>query len=413
MIQVKTLSSWKAIILSSLLCIIQASLAAWTTPTTISAQGNNSLPVTAIDSNGNGIAVWLNGTFPSTIVQAATYISGQWSAPFDLTDTDMYYNPAVSMDAVGNAAVVWEHYTAGDNQIQTVNIPFNSTPGSILTISFQGDNRLPSIVLESSGSGFAVWEDRSTDQIFSARLNNFTNWSAPAVVAQTGGLFVPELSLSASGHAITYWYCTGTNTARTATYDNGTWVNNGSIDPNSAPQRNGIVITIDPVGNAVAVWVEAVNAQLMSATRPVNGTWSSSQLISDDYPNAFHSVDIDNQGNAVAAWLNYDLNVVEAASFINGAWQTPIIVSNGVGNQDAYVSVDADGNATVVYQSWDGGTIQTVNLPFGGVWSAPTQISGDTGYSLTPTLQSNESGNSIAVWVNTDGTDSVIQASFN
>lgn len=410
----QTFFNWKAIILSLFLCFINSDLLAWTSPTPITSTGNNSLPATAIDATGNGIAVWLNGTFPSTKVQAATYITGTWSAPFDLTVTaDAYYNPSVTVDTNGNAIVVWEKYTAGDNQIQAVRIPFNNSPESIVTLSFVGDNRRPSVILDSSGNGFAIWEDRDTDKICASRYNTLTSWAAPVTVAQTGGLFAPRITVNPAGTAIAYWFNTGSAQGKSSLFSLGSWASIGAIDTTTTPQLDSISLTIDADGNAVAVWVEDQNAQLYSASRPDAGSWGTSQVISDDNPNAYQSLGVDTSGNAVAAWVNYDLNVVEAASYISGAWQTPVIVSSGVGNQEVNVTIDALGKATVIYQSWDGGTIQEVNLPFGGVWSAPTQVSGNSGYSFSPTVKTNSAGNSIALWVNTDGTDSNIHASIN
>lgn len=403
--------AWKSAFLS--LMIASADLLAWSSPADLSSAGANDNPISAMDASGNGLVVWLSGTSPNITIKAATYISGIWSSPIDLAGPDSYGFPALQVDAAGNAMVVWEHFSDGAHEVQAVNIPFNSSPGSILTLSFSGDNRHPSIVLDDSGNGFSIWEDRTTDQIFAAQLHNYNTWTAPVVVSQGGGLFIPDGSMSTTGHAISYWYCTGTCTGKTSTFTNGSWVDDGSIDHTYCPIWDQIVIDVDPNGNALAVWIEDQNSEVVSSYRPVGQSWGAAVTVSDDIFNSFHSVKMDPSGNGVAAWINNDQNIVQAASFVSGTWQSPVVISDQIGNQTAFITVADDGDATTIYQDLNGGVIKIVELPFGGSWSTPLQISDNIGYSFNPYISGNGNGNSIAVWVNSDGTDNIIQVSVN
>lgn len=410
---IQKLFRWQVAYLSMVILLSISELAAWSSPADLSGLSTNDLPISAVDASGNGIVVWLNGSSSSSKIKAATYISGVWSSPIDLTGTGSYGSPSVQVDSAGNAVAVWEHFNNGLHEIQAVSIPFNGSPGSVATLSFAGDNRTPSIILDNSGNGFAVWNDRTNDKIMAAKLVLYNVWVAPLTLATNGGLFIPGGSMSGSGHAITFWFNSGSDTAQSGTYVSSSWNADGAIDTTTSPVWDEITTAIDPSGNAIAVWVDDTNFRVIASHRNFGGSWGSSAIVSDDIFSTCHSVKMDSSGNAVAVWINNDQNIVEAASYVSGSWQSPVVISQGVGNQSAFVAVSSSGNATAIYQNLEGGIIDVVAHPFGGSWGSPVQISGNDGYSFNPYISGNSSGNSIAVWVNSDGTNSVIQASVN
>ncbi len=99
----------------------------WSTAVVVSSDSQNcAYPQIAVDSNGNGLAVWYSyalngGEYTNVVVQASSYSSTgfTWSSPVDLSSAGIQ-NPAdleiqVVFGSSGNAIAVWTNSLDGSN----------------------------------------------------------------------------------------------------------------------------------------------------------------------------------------------------------------------------------------------------------------------------------------------------------
>lgn len=405
----------KFIVFTMAFCLSTLQVAAWSTAETISTGGNNNEINLAVDGSGNAVVVWTFGDYPYTSIQSATYDSGTatWTSLGDITGTGLYRNPKVAVDSLGNAVAVWEHYTSGYQNIESSQLPIGYSWTSPVTISSAGFNESPHIGFDGSDNAFAIWASRTYDKIVVTRTVS-GSWITPVDLAVDGGNFFPLLATSNGSTVIALWYNQELASAFTSTFVSGTWGDPALINQSSSNLQDDAQIALNTAGTAFAVWNYLADGTILAASRPIDGDWSStSDLISDDLPNSSPHVVVDNYGNAFAIWTDFNAIGIKVVRFDGAFWSDPVIISNTLGNEDAQIITNSVGTGTAIWASWDGGTIQTSDYNVDtGYWSyPPVEISSEDFYNLTPAIKCNSSGDTIAVWVASDGVYHSLQAS--
>jgi hypothetical protein len=121
---------------------------------------------------------------------------------------------------------------------------------------------------------------------------------------------------------------------------------------------------------------------------------------------------LDKVGNATAIWTRSDGTnfIIQSASKpFGGSWSAVTDLSST--GQDAFspqIALDFEGNAVAVWQRAN--VIQSATLLVGGTWSAPVDVSGSGSSSLQPQVAIDPEGTAIAVWVNS--TTGTIQGAY-
>ena len=97
--------------------------------------------------------------------------------------------------------------------------------------------------------------------------------------------------------------------------------------------------------------------------------------------------------------------------FVDASSSTPLSISSTISDQPD-ISVDSAGNIVVIWQSFDGNNyvIQASALPVNGSWSTPVTLSSSGNDAENPIIDHDSSGNVVAVWSRYDGSNSVIQS---
>jgi uncharacterized protein YheU (UPF0270 family) len=183
----------------------------------------------------------------------------------------------------------------------------------------------------------------------------------------------------------------------------------------AAPQ-----VAVDPAGDAVTVWSRdnGPNSIVQAASRPAGGTWSGPVDLSVAGRDAVEpQVAIDGSGNAVAVWSrsNGSRTVVQAATMAaGGGWSAPIDLSNAEWNAETpQVAVNAAGDAVVVWSRYNGlnNIAQAASRPAGGTWSGAVDLSVAGRDAVEPQVAIDGSGNAVAVWSRSNGSDFIVQSS--
>src|SRR5258708_29571052 len=111
---------------------------------------------------------------------------------------------------------------------------------------------------------------------------------------------------------------------------------------------------------------------------------------------------------SLSCWLAFATTASAAPIFT-----TPVDVS--ATGQDAIhqqVAIDASGNALVVWERNAGAhdIVSSAFRPAGGAFGAPVDLSDTSQRAVEPQVKFDASGNALAVWHGSDGTNKIVQS---
>jgi hypothetical protein len=355
--------------------------ALWLAPVDVSVPGqagqNASGGRVAVDAQGNAVAVWYRYNGTNFIVQGAVRpAGGVWRAPVDLSVANGdAVGPQVAVDSQGNAVAVWQRSNGANYIVQGAVRPAASGVWQApVDLSIPGGDATDSqVAVDAAGNAVAVW----------MRFNSTKYIVQSAVRLAASGVWQAPVDLSAANLSA------------------------------SGPQ-----VSVDPQGNAVAVWMRdnGANYVVQGAVRPASsGLWQAPVDLSAG-GGSDPEVAIDSQGNAVAVWersngANY---IVQAAvrPAAGAVWQTPVDLSVAGANAVVWqVAVDPAGNAVTVWTRNDGtnSVVQGAVRPAtSGLWQAPVDLSAAGQTAGSPQLAVDPAGNAVAVWQRLDSSANYI-----
>jgi hypothetical protein len=169
----------------------------------------------------------------------------------------------------------------------------------------------------------------------------------------------------------------------------------------------------------VVVWkgYDGADEVIESASRPAGGSWQAPVELSGPGHDASEpQVAVDSGGDAVAVWKRYDgtNQIIEAASRpAGGSWQAPVDLSaTGQNASEPQVAVDPSGDAVAVWKGSDGTNqiIEAASRPTGGSWQAPVDISAIGQNASEPQVTVDPDGDGVAVWKGSDGANFIVEA---
>jgi hypothetical protein len=171
---------------------------------------------------------------------------------------------------------------------------------------------------------------------------------------------------------------------------------------------------IDDSGNIIVVWSQADTGRISSiyADRYVPGSgWGTPAVINNGSGDAlFQQIAIDGSGNVIAVWRQKDgagIDRIYANRYTVGSgWGTATAVeSDSINAGDAEIAIDSSGNAIATWTESDGTNDSFhANHTAGSGWGTAANIGIVTGEISHKDLAMDKNGNAIAVWSQSDGT---------
>ena len=257
-------------------------------------------------------------------------------------------------------------------------------------------------------------------------LHSTKSWGTPARIGEEANRAQPsDVVIDDSGNAIVVWsQLDGTGVGRVYAdrYVAGSgWgtpevinINNGSGDA-LGPQ-----IALDGSGNAIAVWLQKDGAAIGSiygtvyANRYVAGSgWGAPEVIGSGSGNAtFPDIAMNKNGDAIAGWGQKDNGTGIISIYANryragSGWGTATVIENDDTNADEpEIAVDSSGNAIALWTESDGtnDSVHANRYAAGSGWGTAANIGIVTGGVDHQDLAMDKNGNAIAVWDQSDGT---------
>jgi hypothetical protein len=284
-------------------------------------------PQLAVNAEGNAIAAWLH---PVTVapfdvrfrLQArARSAAGTLSAVHDLSPAGKdAENPDVAVRGEGDAIFVWQAQLTEGSGLWTVQARARSADGTLSAVQNLSpanvDGWNPRVVVDADGDALFVWQVGLGDGI-QVRARAADGTLSPVTSLSNdrpGG--DPQLAMTAAGDALAVWSRgpsgLGTRILARARSSSGTWsaLEIVSLPPNGG-YANGPQVAMDGSGRAAVVWsqesVSGFVEPTLIRTRSSEGAWSSVMPLS--HPKALTwqpHVAVNANGNAIAAWEDYD-----------------------------------------------------------------------------------------------------------
>ncbi len=186
-------------------------------------------------------------------------------------------------------------------------------------------------------------------------------------------------------------------------------------------------VAMDNLGNTIIVWsqFDGSNDQIfMSEYR--NNTWTHPEDLSDNISpsgentNDIPQVAIDNNGNAIIVWSQFDgsNDQIFMSEYRNNTWTHPEDLSDNISpsGENAHnpqVAMDDNGNAIIVWSQFDGSNDQIFRSKYSdNTWTHPEylsdNISPDGESALVPQVAMDNNDNAIIVWRQFDGSNNQI-----
>jgi hypothetical protein len=235
-----------------------------------------------------------------------------------------------------------------------------------------------------------------------------------------GSAHSPQIAFDNFGNAIAVWIQNSNSTRdsiRANRYVAGIgWGTAQQIENNSGDAKTPR-IAVDSSGNAIVIWCQSNGAKdLLWANYYAAGIgWDpfAAELIQSDLEgNASNpEITIDNSGNAFAVWYQThgNPNKVWANRYrVSFGWQTAEYIENVIkseGESIPHIDTDSTGNAIAVWRSYDGtkNNIRANRFVVGEGWETAEFIENNDSSATEPRIVFDSNDNAIAVWRSIDG----------
>jgi len=413
----------------------------WGTPELIETnnQGAVEAPQISVNAAGDGIAVWQQSDGMRVNIWSNRYdaTTDSWGSAelIETGNTGDADAPQIAIDTAGNGIAVWHQL---DNmRINIWSNRYDATTDSwgtaeLLETDDAGNAQEAKIVVDSEGNGIAVWDQRDSNgsNIWSRLYDAGTNtWGTPKLVEiGNNAIFGGDsaaVAVNAAGNAIAVWRHTDGILSNSASsrYDaaTGNWSAPEFIEMNAVVnyQPKNHQIALNATGNAIAAWIASKPSTggfdvWYNQYDAVRGEWGTPELVSFGSGDArLDDIAFDSAGNGMMIWQQVDNNQINLWSkrfdSQTGTWGEPQSIEDGAGNAfAAKMSIDAADNILAIFS-------QDNSIGVKDIWSNRYNAISDSwgtaqlvemnnvDEAFVPKIGVNGAGEGIAIWYQEDG----------
>jgi hypothetical protein len=272
-------------------------------------------PRVAVDPAGNALVAWSRALNPGDDLRVETRFRPAGGA-FQAIQT--HSSPGVNasreqvaIDPAGNALVVWQRPTFGDNRVQARFRPAGGGFGVTQNLSVANAHAEgPQVTFDPAGNALATWSlEFVVQERFRPAGGNFGLTRDISAAAENSG--APQIAVDQAGNAVFVWSTFGATERVQARFRSAAGglgpIQNISAEGGNPDEQQ---VAFDPAGNAVAVWVRddaAGSHRVQAAFRPAGGSFEPAQTLSAGGQDAAApQVAMDTAGNALAVWHRQD-----------------------------------------------------------------------------------------------------------
>jgi hypothetical protein len=331
-------------------------------------------PRVAVNGRGNAITVWRHGSS----VGARRYVLGKgWEPTRVVHEGGSISPPEVAVASERHAIAVWNETQSGRSSVRashhTPETLLNPNSGwddaELLEFNDSTNTREPHVAMHPSGSAVAVWAqpDGAYDSIWANRFAPMNGWMGPELIEtnNAGHAGRPRVAVDPLGNAVAVWI--QRDGSRPDVWANrftpqGGWGNAERIETDDGDAEAWPQVAVDFDGNAIAVWHQSDGSRSNAyANRFTSDAgWAGAEPIETGDGDAFlPRVALDSRGNAIAVWAqmgNVHRDIWASRFTPDASWGTPELLEiNSAGSVGGtLVAVDPNGNAIAAWTQHDG-----------------------------------------------------------
>jgi hypothetical protein len=228
--------------------------------------GHADRPQVACDARGNALVVWQQFDGMCSNIWANRYVAGKGWGEAVLIENGMdggAFNPQIVLDASGKALAVWEQYDGRRWCIWASRFAPAVGWGAVeqIELNAAGHASNPQMSIDAGGNATVVWCQRegTACRIWANRYVAGSGWGrAEPVASDHTGAFDPQVSTDAQGKAMLVWWQPegeGCKNIWASSYAAATgWGRAALLATNYIATAPDPQIITDTDGNAIAVW---------------------------------------------------------------------------------------------------------------------------------------------------------------
>jgi hypothetical protein len=326
----------------------------WGTPVQIFSSTYSSKPQIAMDSKGNGMAVWqYRDSSNINYIQACRHVPGQgWGevTTINTPSATAVNSPQTAMDSSGNAIAVWFE---NDGYIYTNSFSPGTgwlgeekrNPASYSSLSD------PVISMNSSGNALICYRAQSTSwEIYAIRFISGTGWTGATTFGSSDGNSRAQGDIDSNNNCTVVWG--GSDNIIHARRCNaaGSWDATDSTFGNFNSSSRISRIGTDSSGNAMVLWNYSGSIYV---NLYISG-WQGAQKINFTSSGASPQLDMNGSGDAMAVWIDNNHVMTRRYSSTSGSWDASAteIGPTGSGQEpfDPQIAMDPEGNTVAVWK---------------------------------------------------------------
>ncbi len=384
--------------------------------------GPASYPDIGTDDSGNAISVWTHNDGTNIQIVTNRYIKDKGWGDSDFLTAGGFnsLSPRIAVNGHGNATVVWRYSDGTRYDIVARNYFPGSGWGSGSNLeSIDGDVQYPQVDINNNGHAIAVWaqDDGSSNSIYANVYTPGTGWGSAELI-ETGdeGAYSPQVRLFPDGDAIAVWYQFEgpVRNIRANMYSTTTgWGDDELIETDDTGNAMNQMVDIDDAGNAMVVWRQFDGSiyNVMSNRYTAGSGWGTVKTIESGDGQVQPPIDvaIDNDGNALATWSQYDgtrYDILSNRYTLSEGWGEEEIIDDLDGTSgNNHLKMDAEGNAIAVWRQYNGGfsSIFANRFVKGEGWGEAEVLETHIGSVDVPRVSIDPSGDALVVWYQSDG----------
>ncbi|QSP96238.1 Ig-like domain-containing protein [Marinobacter salinisoli] len=280
--------------------------------------GEGRYPQVAMDSAGNAVAVWQQSEGSALNIYASRLAAGRtvWTGVERIdAHTDESHRPQIAMDASGNAVVAWRQRVSVFGNLNTYRVFANrmeagTWQGQIAVGTGANSVGVPRVAVNSEGQAFAVWRqnDGGTQNIYASHAGDFGSWSGAEQIGTAGtSVTQPDVATDGRGNVFVVWRQYGSN-GSTVQVNRFSVAWQGAIALHSSLESADLPrIAANSNGDAFVVWSQRDGSEFFTEARPFvasGGSWGKAARLSGASSMPFvPGISMSAAGDAVAVWI--------------------------------------------------------------------------------------------------------------
>lgn len=343
----------------------------------------------------------------------------RWTTPEILGESSIAYWVKPTIDARGNAFVVWDDL---DGKVNAKRYDVRTDrwgPSEQLDPENPDDSAVPSLAIDFAGNAMACWQRQSQHDdmrsVWTARYDASRGAWAPAEeIAGSELVLAPQLAMDRAGNALLAFTRSEIGSPVMAAHFDVERQRWSAAEPLAAVESFGAGaprVAMAPDGNGVAVWIDGdLDRSTVRAARydAESKTWSGARGVGQRADMAIPSgVALNPSGEAVVVWTQVRAERSEVwssrSASSRAAWSEPQRL-NLYGKGDPIsprILLDDRGNALAVWSAHDGERSSVWANRYDAArerWTGAVPLDAGTYDALSPSAGVDAAGNILVVW---------------